>query len=289
MIPLSYYIDKFINYIEIEKNYSPHTILNYRIDLKEFSQIINTELNKIDYFVLRKYMVYLSQKNVSRRTISRKISALRSFFKFLVREGYLKNNPAALLIYPRLEKKLPVFLTEEQISQLLDYYEPGNDILYLRDKALIEFLYSTGARVSEVVSLKVEDVDLISGVVKVRGKGKRERLLPLGEPAVKALRRYLEMRNNSSLYLFLNKRGKPITDRGVRDVINRYVKKLASSLKISPHVFRHSFATHLLNRGADLRSVQELLGHASIATTQVYTHLTIERLKDVYDKAHPRA
>jgi tyrosine recombinase XerC len=292
MITFSYYISKFLNYLSIEKNYSPHTLTNYRVDLEEFGNFLNSQSQKdiksIDYFLLRKFLAYLNEKRLSKRSISRKISTFKSFFKFMVREGVIKNNPAASLIYPRLERPLPKFLTEEEVKKIIQAPQ-GDSLIHLRDRAILEFLYSTGARVSEVVSLKINDVDLISGIAKVKGKGRKERLLPLGEPAVESVKHYLDKRKDNNPFLFINRRGGVLTDRGVRVIIQRHIRKISLSLKISPHIFRHSFATHLLNRGADLRSVQELLGHHSISTTQVYTHLTIDTLKQVYDKAHPRA
>ncbi len=292
MIPHSYYIDKFINYIELEKNYSIHTCQNYRRDLKEFEEFLKNnkieDVKNIDYFVLRKFVSLLNKKKLSKRTISRKISTLKSFFRLLVREKVLKNNPASSLIYPRLDKPLPKFLTESQVEKILDLPNTKK-LLGLRDRAILEFLYSTGARVSEMVSLKKEDLDLIGGVVKVFGKGKKERILPLGEPAIESLRDYLKARVDEQRALFLNKNNKPLGDRGVRSIISNYIKKAAFLFKVSPHVFRHSFATHLLNRGADLRSLQELLGHSSIATTQIYTHVSLDSLKKVYQKTHPRA
>ncbi len=292
MISFSHYVDRFLNYITIEKNYSTHTSANYKIDLKEFETFLkargNTDIKDIDYFLLRKFLSTLSERNLDKRTLSRKISTLKSFFKFILREGLIKNNPAASLIYPRLDKPLPKFLTENEVKNILEL-PSGKELTDLRDKAILEFLYSTGARVSEMVSLTKDSLDLISGIAKVKGKGRKERLLPLGEPAIVSLKDYLDRRSDTNKALFLNKRGTILTDRGVRLIIDKYIKKAALSLKVSPHTFRHSFATHLLNRGADLRSVQELLGHSSISTTQVYTHLTIESLKAVYQKAHPRA
>ncbi len=292
MIPFSYYTNKFLNYLAIEKNYSGHTVKNYRTDLNEFDLFLGSQGGKdvkdIDYFLLRKFLSLLSGKRLSKRTLSRKISTLKSFFKFIVREQITKNNPADTLIYPRLDKPLPKFMTEKEVEAVLELPK-GTGVLVLRDKAILEFLYSTGARVSEMVSSKIENVDLISGFVKVKGKGRKERLLPLGEPAINSIKNYLDKRTDSNKYLFVNKRYGNLSDRGVRGIIYKYINEAAMSVKISPHTFRHSFATHLLNRGADLRSVQELLGHSSIATTQVYTHLTINSLKAVYEKAHPRA
>ncbi|MBU2044553.1 MAG: tyrosine recombinase XerC [Candidatus Omnitrophica bacterium] len=292
MDSFSYYIDKFLNYLEIEKNYSPHTISNYQRDLREFSGFLDSrtcqDIKNIDYFILRKFLGVLSEKKLNKRTLSRKISTLKSFFKFIVREGIAKNNPAASLIYPRLDKPLPKFLTEKEVGQVLDLPK-GDGVLVLRDKAMLEFLYSTGARISEMMALKRDGVDLIGGMVKVKGKGRKERLLPLGEPAINCLKQYLDARLDNSQALFINKRSQALTDRGVRGIITKYMKKAALTLHVSPHTFRHSFATHLLNRGADLRSVQELLGHSTISSTQIYTHLTIDSLKNVYLKAHPRA
>ncbi|MDP2922281.1 MAG: tyrosine recombinase XerC [Candidatus Omnitrophota bacterium] len=292
MIPFSYYSDKFLNYVVIEKNYSNHTFINYRIDLKEFGDFLGSQkaldIKEIDYFILRKFLVVLSEKNLNKRTISRKISTLKSFFKFMMREGEIKNSPAVSLIYPKLDKILPKFLTEDEVRKVLDI-PATDDLLVLRNKAILEFLYSTGARVSELVSLKISGVDLISGIAKVTGKGRKERLLPVGEPAILSLKAYLDKRIDKNNSLFINKRGGSLTDRGVRFILDKHIKKASALLKLSPHVLRHSFATHLLNRGADLRSVQELLGHSSIATTQIYTHVTIDALKKVYDKAHPRA
>ncbi len=293
MIPFSYYRDKYLSYLEIEKNYSPHTIGSYKKDLAEFDEFLaehykNQDIKKVDYFILRKFLSLLTSRQLTKRSISRKISTLKSFFKFLVREGITKNNPATSLIYPKLDKPLPKFLTEKEITQVLASVTE-TDVLGLRDKAILEFLYSTGARVGEVAGLRQEYVDLISGIAKVKGKGRKERLLPLGEPAIKALRRYLKARRDTNPALFVNKRGGTLSDRSFRLIVDKYIKKIALQAKISPHTFRHSFATHLLNRGADLRCVQELLGHSSIATTQVYTHLTIDNLKKIYDKAHPRA
>ncbi|UCG35360.1 MAG: tyrosine recombinase XerC [Candidatus Omnitrophota bacterium] len=292
MVPFSYYIDKFLNHLKIEKNYSNHTLTNYKVDLKEFEDFITTQkandIKDIDYFVLRKFLSVLADKNLHKRSLSRKISTLKSFFKFMLKEGEIKKNPATSLIYPRLDKPLPKFLTEEQMRKVLALPK-GDDLMSLRDKAILEFLYSTGARVSELVSLKKENLDLISGIAKVKGKGRKERLLPLGEPALVSIKEYLDKRTDPNPFFLINKRTKPLTDRGVRLIVDKYIKKGALALKISPHTFRHSFATHLLNRGADLRSVQEMLGHSSISTTQVYTHLTIDALKEVYEKTHPRA
>ena len=292
MTTFSYYRDRFINYITVEKNYSPHTVSNYKADLNEFEGFLSSrggkDIKNIDYFLLRKFLSVLSERNLDKRSISRKISTLKSFFKFSLREGIIKNNPAASLIYPRLSKNLPNFLSENDARIILEL-PSAETLMGMRDRAILEFLYSSGARVSEMVACSVDDVDLIGGVVKVKGKGRKERLLPLGEPALLRIKTYLDARSDSSKALFINKRKTRLSDRGVRDIIYRYIRASAMNLKVSPHTFRHSFATHLLNRGADLRSVQELLGHSSISTTQIYTHLTVESLQRVYQHAHPRA
>ena len=288
------YIEKFIRYLEIEKNYSKHTILNYHHDLEEFRKFLGEggSIEGVNYLLLRKYLALLKEKALSSRTVSRRLSALRSFFKFLTREGLLKNNPILSLSSPKLDKHLPEFLTEEEVTRLINAVVLKNkkDELSMRNKAILETFYSTGMRISEAVSLNIDDVDFISGTLKVMGKGKKERLVPIGDHAMSALRYYLENRKKKQEQaLFLNKNGKRITDRGVRGVMSRYVRLASIKEGVSVHTLRHSFATHLLNHGADLRSVQELLGHANLSTTQIYTHLTTEKLKSVYDKAHPRA
>jgi len=275
--------------MEIEKNYSRHTILNYRLDLEGFLRFIKeAALEKVDYLVIRKYLALLKEKNLGSRSIGRKLSALRSFFKFLTREGYLKANPISSVSSPKQEKHLPMFLTEDEVRNLIEAAKV-NDERGMRDRAILETFYSSGMRISELAGLNIEDVDFISGVAKVMGKGRKERLVPMGDTAISAIRAYLKSRKKSAEALFLNKNGRRITDRGIRGIVDKYIHRVSVKHGISPHTLRHSFATHLLNRGADLRSVQELLGHANLSTTQIYTHLTTERLKNIYDKAHPRA
>jgi len=283
------YIEKFIRYLEIEKNYSSHTVLNYSLDLKDFAQFIGElALEKIDYLTLRKYLAVLKEKNLGSRSVGRRLSCLRSFFRFLTREGYLKTNPILSLSSPKQDKHLPLFLTEEEVAKLIESVLP-KDERALRDRAILETFYSTGIRISELVGLDTEDIDFIGGIAKVMGKGKKERIVPIGDIAIRTIRNYLERRKKQSEVLFLNKNGKRITTRGVRGIVEKYLRIAGIRQGVSAHTLRHSFATHLLNRGADLRSVQELLGHVNLSTTQIYTHLTTERLKSVYDKAHPRA
>jgi len=283
------YIDKFLRYLEIEKNYSAHTLLNYRLDLQDFAKFLGqAAIEQTDYLSLRKYLAVLKEHNLKSRSVSRKISCLRSFFKFLTREGYLKTNPVLSLSSPKQEKHLPSFLTEEEMTKLVEAPR-GKDDRSFRDRAILETFYSTGMRISELVGLSLDDVDFIAAVIKAKGKGKKERLLPIGEQALNAIKKYIDQRKKKSDAVFLNKSGKRISDRGVRNIVSKYIRLASLRQGISPHSLRHSFATHLLNRGADLRSVQELLGHANLSTTQIYTHLTTEKLKSVYDKAHPRA
>jgi integrase/recombinase XerC len=287
------HLETFVNYLKVEKNASAHTIKNYAVDLKAFEAFLaGKDVDTVDHFALRRYLADMRARAFAKRTVARKLASLRSFFRFLYREGYIKNNPTAALITPKLDKKLPVFLGVDKVAQLVECPQPDT-VGGLRDRAILETLYSTGMRVSELVGLNTGKVDLISGIAKVFGKGSKERLAPIGEPAIKAIRRYLDNRGEWAVKdkdaVFLNKAGRRLTDRSVRRIVDKYVAQCSIQEKISPHSLRHSFATHLLDRGADLRSVQELLGHANLSTTTIYTHVTTERLKAVYDKAHPRA
>ena len=298
---MDHYADKFLIYLKVEKNYSKHTLVNYAHDLKNFYAFLgNGRLADADILVLRKYLALLKEKGLSKRTVARHMAALRTFFRFLIREGHLKKNPMSALRTPKLEKKLPMVLDENEVSRLME--APGDDLSGRRDRAILETLYSTGMRVSEVVQLNCEGVDFIGGVARVLGKGSKERLCPIGDRALRCIRHYLELREMVKeggkkkpwgRALFLNhspnQSGSRITDRSVRRIVDKYIEQTCRRENISPHTLRHSFATHLLNRGADLRSVQELLGHEHLSTTQIYTHVSTQRLKEAYDKAHPRA
>lgn len=299
------FFQNFINYLRVEKNYSKHTLVNYSHDLKEFYRFIGkTSIQETDSALLRRYLVSLNEKELSKKTIARRVATLRTFFRFLTREGHLQKNPMGVLKTPKVEKKLPIVLDEKEIDQLLE--SPEDDVNGRRDKAIMETLYSSGMRVSELVALNVDGIDFIGGVCRVLGKGNKERLCPIGDKAIRAIRRYLELRETKNKKnstksgsisigkaLFLNhspnNQGSRLTDRSVRRILNKYIENISRREKISPHTLRHSFATHMLNRGADLRSVQELLGHENLSTTQIYTHVSTERLKEAYDKAHPRA
>ncbi|MFA5339372.1 MAG: tyrosine recombinase XerC [Candidatus Omnitrophota bacterium] len=296
------YVEKFIRYLEIERNASKHTLINYSVDLKSLNEFLKEEpIEKVDYISLRRYLAHVKEQNLSKVSIARKIASIRSFFKFLFREGIIKNNPASSLSTPKRDKHLPKFLDEKEIVLLLESPDREGEV-GLRDRAILETLYSTGIRVSELVGLNMDYIDQIGGIIKVFGKGKKERIVPIGERALQAIRDYLkarrpvakETKSRTSMEvrdkaLFFNKNGGRLTDRSIRRIINKYITKASIQQKISPHTLRHSFATHMLDHGADLRSVQELLGHANLSTTQIYTHITTERLKSAYTKAHPRA
>ncbi len=286
---MNQHISKFLDHLNIEKNYSEHTILNYQNDLEEFFEFLgNDNVASVEYTTLRRFLAELKAKQLRSRSVARKLSSLRSFFRFLQREGLVQKNPAALVLTPKLDKTLPHFMTEAEAVKLVEAPE-DSAAEGLRDRAIFETLYSTGIRVSELVGLDVEDVDLIGNMIKVYGKGKKERVVPIGDKACEAIGAYLDARNKKAEALFLNRTGGRITDRSIRNIINKHIKRAALEQKVNPHMFRHSFATHLLDHGADLRSVQELLGHVNLSTTQIYTHLTMDKLKSVYDKAHPRA
>ena len=283
------YVEKFMNYLNVEKDASKYTIINYKDDLKYFSNFLESRsLEDVDYLFIRKYLAKLRSVGYEKRTIARKLSTLRSFFRFLYREGYLKRNPISTISTPKLDKKLPKFLDVASVTRLIESID-AKDVLSLRDRAIMELLYSSGMRVSELVGLNIDRVDLIGNVAKVMGKRRKERISPIGEQAAQALRSYLNKRASKDNALFLNRFGSRICDRSVRRIVDKYIKKISYREKISPHTLRHTFATHLLERGADLRSIQELLGHSNLSTTQIYTHVTAEKLKSVYDKTHPRA
>ena len=285
-------MERFLHYLSVERNASDYTCRNYALDLQQFFALLGHQrVAVITALEIRRFIAHLSTQRLAKRTIARKLSCLRSFFRFLCREGTLEHNPAQAIPTPRLEKRLPSFLDEQQITRLLEA-PPVKKWQGQRDRALLETLYSTGIRVSELIGLNLEDLDEISGTIIVRGKGKKERLCPIGRTALGALHRYLAKRPKKlrvPYAVFVSQKGTRLTVRQVDRLIARYVQLAQLPSSISPHSLRHSFATHLLDRGADLRSVQELLGHASLSTTQIYTHVTAQRLKKIYDQAHPRA
>ena len=283
---------RFLRYLRTERNASDHTCRNYALDLRAFFGVVGRRpLREINAPEIRRFVVHLSTQELSRRTIARQLSCVRSFFRYLCREGALEHNPALAIPTPRMEKRLPGFLDEAQTARLLTA-PPVRGWQGWRDRALLETLYSTGMRVSELTGLNRDDLDTISGTVVVRGKGKKERLCPIGRTALRAIEAYMTRRPKKlhvPYALFVSQKGTRLTVRQVDRLLARYVALAGLPSSVSPHSLRHSFATHLLDRGADLRSVQELLGHASLSTTQIYTHVTPQRLKKIYDQAHPRA
>ncbi|MCM8764563.1 MAG: tyrosine recombinase XerC [Candidatus Omnitrophica bacterium] len=280
---------EFINYIKYQKNYSSHTVSAYMTDLEQFFSFAGYDIDSVDVDFLRKYLFHLKvKKNYGSRSISRKIAAIKSFFKFLAKRGYTKKNPALLICSPKLPIRLPSFLTYKEVESIIEAAN-GKDEAGLRDRAIIELLYSSGLRVGELVSLKIGDINIPEGTVKVKGKGNKERIVPIGSYALDSIFEYLKKRSRARTpFIFLNKKGGRITSRSVERIINKYAKLAGITKKVTPHVFRHSFATHLLDRGADLRTVQEMLGHSDIATTQIYTHVTVQQLKEIYERFHPR-
>jgi len=299
-------IQEFLFYLQHERNFSDHTVRGYTADLSQFAAFLvppgasgGTDEADLTRRILgaapldlRGYLADLRREAYQRATVARKLATLRSFYKFLARQGHVKSNPVKVIRTPRQEKRLPKFLEPAQIEQLLAAPK-GDDLLTRRDRAILEVLYSTGMRVSELVGLDLEDIDPIGEVVRVCGKGRRERLAPLGSYSIVALDLYLaaraEARINATKAVFVNRHGLRLSTRSVRRKLGKYLKIAGLDPKVSPHTLRHSFATHMLERGADLRAVQELLGHRSLSTTQIYTHVTAGRMKQVYEAAHPRA
>lgn len=285
--------ERFLQYLRAERNYAPNTLRAYRADLGEFYGFLRRRhpsagLPGCDRIILREYFGALQERGLRRSSVIRKIAAVRSLFKYAVQNGAVPANPMRHLATPKREKKIPVFLSEEEVRALFDL--PG---VPPRDRAMLEILYSCGIRIEELVGMTVPDVDFISGTIRVWGKGSKERIVPAGDHCLTAVRAYLAWRRANGAAgggaLFVNNRGVRISVRGARKTLHRWFAAAPLNKKISPHTLRHTFATHLLEHGCDLRSVQEMLGHKSLSTTQVYTHVTAATLKKVYDKAHPRA
>jgi len=295
--------DSFLEFLRVEKNASPLTASNYKRDIDAFGDFLSQKLGadfswqQIGQLNIRSYLAHLNAEGYARRTVARRISSLRSFYRFQVREGLIAVSPFAQVRTPKLDKRLPTFLEEGEINEILELPDKEKP-LGLRDQAVLEMLYATGCRVSELVGLTLDCVDLANLYVLLHGKGNKERILPIGHSCRNALENYLQqsreplMRKHNVTehhHVFVNANGGTLTDRSVRRILDKYVRALAISKHVSPHTIRHTFATHLLSHGADLRAVQELLGHANLSTTQIYTHVTAERIQQVYAENFPRA
>ncbi|MCA1053501.1 tyrosine recombinase XerC [Rossellomorea aquimaris] len=291
-------LHSFIEYLQIEKQYSTYTFEQYRHDIEEFYVFMKEQgiqsLEEVEYFDARLFLTGLHERKLMRATISKKISSLRSFYRFLNREEMVTANPFSFVNLPKKEQRLPKFFYEQEVQVLLDACD-GDSSLDIRNKALFELLYGTGIRVSECANLQLKDVDLSLSTILVKGKGNKERYVPFGSFAHDALNTYIQqsrpalLKGQTHSSVFVNHRGGALTPRGIRLILNKIVEKASLTSKISPHMLRHTFATHLLNNGADLRTVQELLGHANLSATQVYTHVTKDQLRKTYMAHHPRA
>jgi integrase/recombinase XerC len=295
-------IGEFLNYLTYERNVSINTVDAYRSDLESFLSFLcedyftiardQIDWTRVDHLSVRAYLGHLARRKMSRASTARHLSALRSFFKYLMREGTVGNNPARTVATPKREKQLPSVMQPADVALLIE--QPAETPLGIRDRAWLELLYASGLRISELVGIDLDDIELNGRLVKVRGKGSKERIVPFGRKAAAAIRAYLPIRADlvgdvDEAALFVNYRGERITTRSVRRLFDAHLRTASLRAGISPHTMRHSFATHLLNAGADLRAIQELLGHASLSTTQKYTHLNDWQLIEVYRKAHPRA
>lgn len=293
-------LSKFMDYLKVEKNASDYTITFYRSDIKSFFLFLERErikeLTEVDHMIVRLFLTELYKRKLSRKSVSRTLSCLRTFYKFLERDHFIERNPFIHIPLPKQDKRIPTFLYMEELSELFE----ANDLttpLGQRNQALLEVLYATGIRVSECQGLRLNNIDFSLGILNVIGKGRKERYIPFGQYAQEALQTYIKDGRSKLLsksstetdYVFLNARGNPITPRGIYYVLEQLIKETSLTINIHPHKLRHTFATHLLNEGADLRTVQELLGHENLSSTQIYTHVTKDRIRNVYMNSHPRA
>ncbi len=286
--------NKFITYLSSEKRFSEHTIKSYTTDLKQFISFLSSEfkiideINEISFQIIRTWIASLLEKGLSPRSVNRKISTLKTYFKFLIREGKLIENPMMKVVAPKSKKRLPVFIEEDQIASLLNEVQFEEGFIGQRNRLIIELFYVTGIRLSELINIKISDVDFNSQSIKVLGKRNKERIIPLSSTTINSLNNFIE-NNQKNDFLFTNLDGMKLYTKLVYRLVNKYIAKISSVNKKSPHILRHTFATHMLNNGADINAIKELLGHANLSATQVYTHNTIEKLKTVYKQAHPRA
>ncbi len=291
------YRESFFNYLKFEKRSSTHTVIAYTIDLDQFVQFcmeVVGEFNvkKVDSKIIRSWIVHLMENNLSARSVNRKITTIKSFFKFLLKEQIVENNPANHVTLPKIRKKLPNFVEEKNLNHLLDDGFFSNDFVGVRDKLIISLFYGTGIRLAELLQLKESDVDTKNCLIKVLGKGKKERIIPYPTSINQLIEQYLNEKNNKIGFetkeLLVTSEGKPVYGKLIYRVVKNSLAKVTLLEKKSPHVLRHTYATHLLNKGADLNAVKELLGHSNLAATQIYTHTTFEKLHSVYKQAHPR-
>ncbi len=290
-------INNYLDFLKVQKNYSLHTIESYRKALSQFETFIIDEFgNEVDVQLLdtedvRPFLGWLYDKDFKRNSLRQKISAVKSFFKYCVKKGLIEENIVSAISTPKREKKLPSYMMKNEVSELMDNFD-DEDIIQLRNKALTELLYSSGLRISEALNLNVNELNLASKTIRVMGKGRKERIVPIGNQAILALKKYIERRSellkdSSEKALFLTPKGKRLYQVAAYRFLNKSMKNVTECKQKSPHILRHSFATHLLDNGADIKSVGDMLGHASLSTTQIYTHLSIERLKEIYKMAHP--
>lgn len=297
------YVDQFLRYLDAERNYSGKTLVAYQKDLEDFSLFIERrfdsrefDLTEISKDEIRAFLGYLSKQQLEKKSIARKLSAVKSFFKFLVNHAAVKTNPGKLIKTPKYEKTVPSFLTVDQIQTVFDFFDdriPSD----ARDKAILELFYGSGIRLSELIGLDFSNINFSNQTISVLGKGAKQRIIPIGEKAMSALKHYQSFRDQiatngsrcDSKAVFIGKNGKRITPLAIQRMVKKVLARVSDAHKLSPHIVRHSFATHLLDNGADLRAVKDLLGHENLSTTQIYTHITIDRLKNAYKKAHPRA
>lgn len=297
--------DKYIDYLRYEKRYSAHTILAYHTDLDDFSDFLSMQYNisdlvLADHTLIRSWLISLIERKISARSVNRKLSTLKSFYKYCQKLDLIKGSPMLKVVAPRVSKPLPVFLTHDNLEHLFHEVEFDAGFEGCRDKMIITLFYATGIRRAELVQLKISDLDLDSGTLKVLGKRNKERIVPVGKNVIEEIKAYISVRDkfisenkhfsqNNNHSLFVTSKGSPVYPRLIHNIVHHYLSVIASNSKLSPHVLRHSFATHMLDDGADLNAIKEILGHSSLAATQVYTHNTIEKLKSIYKQAHPRA
>ena len=293
-------IDKFKRYLEFEKRYSTHTLKAYQKDIEQFFSFLKEtyaieSAKLINQVIIRSWLISLKEESISTRTINRKISCLKTFFRFLIKEGEIIDNPMLKILSPKTSKKLPIFIEEEKMEMLFDEVDFGEGFEATRDRLILDILYSTGIRLSELINLKLEDIDFQKYQIKVLGKRNKERIIPFSKGINNLILNYITLKNNyfsnriTDDYLFLSNKGKKAYPKLIYRVVNNYLSKITTLKKLSPHVLRHTFATHMLNNGAELNAIKELLGHANLSATQIYTHNSIDKLKKVYKQAHPRA